>query len=150
MEKRLVRSSTDRVLAGVCAGLGNYLGVDPVIVRIAFILFSLSGGAGLFVYLLLWLIIPGDNFMQGDGWEKGDFSVRANRMRDEFVQFTSQPNPRTARYVGAALLALGGLYLLRAFNIPWLDWLDADLLWPLLLILVGGVLLYRAFGGKRS
>lgn len=150
MEKRLVRSTSDRVVAGVCGGLAQYLGIDAVLVRIGFILFSLSGGAGVLIYLILWLIIPGENVQSGDGWDQGGFSLRANTMRDEFVQFTSQPNPQAARYAGIALLGLGVIYLLRAFDIPWLNWLDADLLWPLALILVGAILLWRAFGGRKS
>jgi phage shock protein C len=57
--KRLYRSNKNKVLAGVCGGIGEYLEVDPVIIRLLWILFSvLSMGAGILAYLLAWLIIP--------------------------------------------------------------------------------------------
>ena len=56
--KRLYRSSTDRMLAGVCGGLGRYLGLDTTIVRLIFVLLFILGGHGLLVYLILWLIMP--------------------------------------------------------------------------------------------
>ncbi len=56
-EKRFVRSN-DKMLAGVAAGIANYLGLDPMLARLAFVLFSLLGGAGGLVYLVLWIIMP--------------------------------------------------------------------------------------------
>lgn len=58
MSKRLLRSKNNRVLAGVCAGLGEYLGIDPTIVRIGLFLFTFFGGAGIILYLVCWLIVP--------------------------------------------------------------------------------------------
>ncbi len=59
MEKRLYRSRNDRVLSGVCAGLGNYFNIDPVLVRVlAVILGFVSFGTFLLLYLVLALIIP--------------------------------------------------------------------------------------------
>ena len=58
---KLYRSSTDRVLFGVCGGLGEYFNIDPVIVRILFIVLSLGGGAGVLIYFLIVLIIPEKN-----------------------------------------------------------------------------------------
>ena len=60
MEKKLRRSSTEKVIAGVCGGIGAYLGIDPVVVRIALVLFTLCGGAGVLVYLVCWLCMPTD------------------------------------------------------------------------------------------
>lgn len=58
--RRLVRSSSDRWIAGVCAGIAEYFGWDPAIVRLAYLLLSLFSAAfpGLLVYLILWLIMP--------------------------------------------------------------------------------------------
>lgn len=59
MTKRLFRSN-DRMLGGVCAGLAEYVGWDPTLVRIAYIVLSIVSAAfpGLLVYLILWIIIP--------------------------------------------------------------------------------------------
>ncbi|MCP5100363.1 MAG: PspC domain-containing protein [Chloroflexi bacterium] len=57
-EKRLTRSSDDQMVAGVCAGLADYFGIDPVIVRALFVIVGFAGGSSVLVYLVLWLIMP--------------------------------------------------------------------------------------------
>ena len=57
--KRLYRSRKNRIIAGVCGGIGEYLNIDPVIVRLIWLLLVFAGfGAGLLVYLIAWLIVP--------------------------------------------------------------------------------------------
>ena len=58
MEKRLCRSRQNRTLAGVCGGIAEYLGWDPTLVRVAWIVFILLGGSGILAYLILWLVMP--------------------------------------------------------------------------------------------
>jgi phage shock protein PspC (stress-responsive transcriptional regulator) len=55
---KLYRSKTDRKLGGVCGGLGEYLGAGPTIIRVLFIVLAVFGGAGLIIYLAMWLIVP--------------------------------------------------------------------------------------------
>ncbi|MDD4319022.1 MAG: DUF2807 domain-containing protein [Candidatus Peribacteraceae bacterium] len=55
---RLYRDTDDRVLGGVCAGIANYAGIDPVIVRLLFALTIFFGGAGVILYIILWIIVP--------------------------------------------------------------------------------------------
>src|SRR4051794_3608186 len=59
--RRLTRSSTDRVIAGVGGGLGRYNGVDPVVVRLALVVLVFFGGVGVFAYIAAWLIVPSDD-----------------------------------------------------------------------------------------
>jgi phage shock protein PspC (stress-responsive transcriptional regulator) len=56
--RRLHLSSSDRKLAGVCGGLGEWLDIDPVLFRVAFIVLALMGGLGIPIYAVLWLLIP--------------------------------------------------------------------------------------------
>ncbi len=57
--RRLYRPRSNRMVAGVCAGLGNYFNIDPTIVRLIFVLLVLPGGApGVLPYGLLWLLMP--------------------------------------------------------------------------------------------
>jgi len=56
--KKLYRSKTNRIIAGVCGGFGEYFNVDPTIVRLIWILFSLALGAGIITYIIAWLVIP--------------------------------------------------------------------------------------------
>jgi phage shock protein C len=58
--KKLYRSRTERWFAGVCGGLGQYFDVDPTLVRVIFVILSLTFGSGLLIYLVLWLIIPNE------------------------------------------------------------------------------------------
>jgi phage shock protein C len=55
---KLYRSRKDRRIAGVCGGLADYFNQDPLLVRIAFFAFALCATAGVWVYLLLWLLVP--------------------------------------------------------------------------------------------
>jgi phage shock protein C len=56
--KRLMRSSIDKKIAGVCAGLGAYFEVDATIIRLCWLLAVLLGGTGLLAYMVLWIILP--------------------------------------------------------------------------------------------
>ncbi|GAB4510947.1 MAG: hypothetical protein OHK0046_08380 [Anaerolineae bacterium] len=57
-EKRLTRSTTEKMLGGVCGGLAAYFRIDPTIVRLVFVALALAGGPGLLLYIVLWLIMP--------------------------------------------------------------------------------------------
>lgn len=56
--KRLYRSRNDRMIAGVCGGLGQYLHIDPTLIRIALLFLALWGGGGVLAYFIAWLVIP--------------------------------------------------------------------------------------------
>ncbi len=58
MTKRLYRSNKNRILAGICGGLGEYFNIDPVIVRLVWIVLGLVYGVGILAYLIAWLVIP--------------------------------------------------------------------------------------------
>jgi phage shock protein C len=57
-DKRLIRSSDNRIVAGVAAGIAEYLGTDPTLVRVIFVLMGLLGGHGVLVYGILWFLMP--------------------------------------------------------------------------------------------
>ena len=57
-EKRLTRSSSQKMIAGVCGGIAEYLGWDVTIVRLLWIVLTLAGGSGILIYLILWLVMP--------------------------------------------------------------------------------------------
>jgi phage shock protein C len=60
-KRALRRSRRERILAGVCGGLGEFFGLSPIWFRLAFIIAALPGGIpGLVVYLILWIIIPAE------------------------------------------------------------------------------------------
>lgn len=58
MQKKLYRSETDIMVGGVCGGLAEYFNIDSTIIRLIFVLILLSGGSGILVYIVLWIVLP--------------------------------------------------------------------------------------------
>lgn len=58
MKKRLYKSSTDKKVCGVCGGIANYFDVDPTVIRLIWVIFTLAGGSGLIVYIIAAIIMP--------------------------------------------------------------------------------------------
>ncbi len=58
MKKRLYKSRNDQKIDGVCAGIANYFGVDPTIIRLAWALFVVLGGSGILAYIVCALVLP--------------------------------------------------------------------------------------------
>lgn len=121
---RLLRSRTDRVLGGVAGGIGQHLGVDPVIIRLVFVVLILAGGSGLLAYLIAWIVIP-------EAPEDPDAAPAPERRAGD-------PD-RTARIAGLGLIALGALLLAERL-LPAFSW---RLVAPVLLIALGVLLLIR-------
>ena len=113
--QRLVRRSrSERVLAGVCGGVGRYFGVDPVLLRIAFIILALANGLGVVAYVVAWVAIPEEQPDQPPGPP-------------------SEPRRETGRLVLGGSLVVLGLVLLLDRLAPELD----ELFWPVALVAVG-------------
>jgi phage shock protein C len=154
MERRLVRSRTDSMIAGVCGGLGRYLGIDSIWVRIVFVLLALSGGGiGVLIYLVLWLVMPREGAGQPattDTVRAGteEIAERARAMGDEMRERLAQPGPRLISLVGLVLVGFGVVLLLRELDVVWARWLDFDVLWPVILVVLGIVLIARHFKGE--
>ena len=58
MERRLYRSTTDKMIAGVCGGIAEYFKIDPTIVRVIAVILLIAGSAGFWAYLILWIVVP--------------------------------------------------------------------------------------------
>jgi phage shock protein C len=131
VQAKLMRSQSDKVLAGVCGGLAAYLGIDSIIVRLAFLLLVPASGLGLLVYLILAVIMP----------EEGVADMTEDRIRivaeegtagDDAGHRRAHPQGPT---IAGILLVLVGLYLL--LDIPGV------VFWSLLLVALGFYLLVR-------
>jgi len=133
---RLYRSTTDKVIGGVSGGLGDYLNIDPVIIRIAFVLLAVFGGSGVLVYIIMWIVIPEQKYNFGTKVEE---AVNTDEEGNPVVD-TASANRRknTSLIAGIALIAFGLLFLLDRL-IPLYNLWD---FWPLLLV-VAGVLLIK-------
>lgn len=60
--RKLFKSSTNRMLCGVCGGIGEYFNIDPTVIRILWIIFSILGGSGILAYIIAAIIIPEQTF----------------------------------------------------------------------------------------
>ncbi|MEI8132482.1 MAG: PspC domain-containing protein [Leptolinea sp.] len=147
MQNRLVRPEGGRVLAGVCSGLAQWLGLDVTIMRVIFILLGIITGMGIPAYIVLWVIIPsaGDDMNTQKDW-----SARAGQMRDDFIQATSQPNIDALRIFGGVLVIAGGFYLIKEIKPEWFFWANRGVFWAFALILIGVVLVIRSIKGDRK
>lgn len=126
-QRRLVRSRDDRVIGGVCGGLGKYLGVDPVLIRIAALLLVFAGGAGVVLYVIGWIAIPE---------ESEGVTIPTAPAEPEAADRT-----RSAVALGLIFIALGALFLADAI---WPDFLSWRYIWPIALIAIGAAILLRS------
>jgi signal transduction histidine kinase len=129
---RLERSRSDRVIGGVAAGIGHHLGIEPVVVRIAFVVLTLAAGFGLVVYLLAWLLAPEES------------PDPAARPRARILI-----RPTLAQALGAGLILGGVLLLLLVTGF----WFGEELAWPVTLAAFGFAILWARSGeegGTRS
>jgi phage shock protein C len=124
--RTLRRSRADRVIGGVCGGLGRYLGVDPLLMRIAAVALALSGGAGVIAYIVAWIVIP-------------------EAQADEEASPRTTPPATVSAVVGGVLLALGGVLLVRQFT----PWFELSVLWPVVLVVVGVLIIVSATSRRR-
>jgi phage shock protein PspC (stress-responsive transcriptional regulator) len=116
----LRRDPARRILGGVCAGLGDRFGVDPLVIRVAFVAAAFAGGVGIALYALAWVAIPA-----------GEGAAAPRRL----------PGDRGSVEVvlGVALLMLSLLLAFRELGI----WFSDAVVWPLVLVAAGGALLWR-------
>ncbi|MFH1700949.1 MAG: PspC domain-containing protein [Candidatus Zixiibacteriota bacterium] len=138
MENRIYRSRTDKTIAGVCGGLGQYFRIDPTFIRIIAVLLVFADGVGILAYIIAWIIIP---------QETVDSTAEIQAEAKE----SPVPEPRKTEYIGwnkyipgAILIGIGVFFLLK--NNFW--WWDFEQFWPALLILIGIFLIFR-WGNRR-
>jgi phage shock protein C len=77
--RRILRSRNERMIAGVAGGLATYFNIDPLIVRLGFVLLSMVNGIGLMLYLVLWLLLPNEDSVAADS--RGQVRENVDEMR---------------------------------------------------------------------
>lgn len=150
MNRKLYRTRTNRMIAGVCGGLGEYLSIDPTFVRLFFVLLALSNGIGVLVYFLMWILVPPEDAASISLREAAragadEIAEHARTMGEDLRQAVSSPSSRTWMYIGVGLILLGFFALLDNLPWGWLHWLNWNLFWPVMLILGGIALIVRYF-----
>jgi phage shock protein PspC (stress-responsive transcriptional regulator) len=139
MRKRIYRSNTDKVIGGVCGGLGEYFGIDPTWVRVLFVLSIFANGVGVIAYLIGWIVIPRQSEVIAGAEETEDGMATAQSAGA--TEQAGTPAKRGSGFLpGIILVILGMIFLFdQAFY-----WFDFDYVWPLVIIGIGVVLIYRA------
>lgn len=155
MERKLERDEQHKMIAGVCAGLANYLNIDVTVIRAVFLLSLVLHGCGLVPYIILWIVMPkkityhfntpGFNptvdytVPPTDG--PVDYSVPNSPFGNAGnAPFVPKTKSNASIIIGLALVAFGAFFLLNNFDLlP--DW-DFERLWPVVFIAIGGLLLF--------
>ena len=143
MNRKLFRSESKKILGGVCGGLGEYLAIDPIFIRIFFIIWTVLGEASIFVYLILWVVMPTES-AAGESLRKEDVGVRIRMMGQEIGEVARQPSPQLITFAGVGLVAWGIIQLLERLGLVWYRWDYMGYVWPALLIIAGGIVILRA------
>ncbi|HHV26378.1 PspC domain-containing protein [Anaerosalibacter bizertensis] len=128
MSKKFYRSSNDKIIAGVCGGLGEYFNIDPSIIRIFWLLFSISGsGSGIVAYIICAIVIP----------EKDSDVIYYDENENKSYK-------NSALFIGIVLILIGASLLVRKIW-PWfsLKSLKIARYWPILLIIAGIYIIYN-------
>ncbi len=157
MPRRLTRDTTRAVFGGVAAGFGEYLDVDPVLVRLGFVLLAFVHGLGILFYIVCWFVMPrrdvaaATSGAAGAAAAAGTPAVGLDAVRETGARLAAEvrqavPDATAAQLTIGSLLVLMGTLLL-AHNLDWLrwpDWLRFETLWPLLLVALGVGLILRS------
>ncbi|HEX7411639.1 MAG TPA: PspC domain-containing protein [Bacteroidales bacterium] len=161
---KLYRSVKQRVIGGVAGGLAEYFDIDPVIVRLVFVIVALAGGGGVLVYIILWIVLP-ENTAQRytfqdtqPGYRPAEPSAGeapAGSGSTEWKDSATTSSQETFKYGvkekrtggligGLVLITLGCLFLVDRF-VPNIDFGD---LWPILLVVIGAVIIATNLSGR--
>jgi phage shock protein C len=161
--KRLYRSQTDRKFAGVAGGLGEYFLMDPLLIRLIFVILALAGGGGVLIYVVLWIVTPENPVsirpvIDQPAHDPQPATCETPGCAEESPKTenaTSTPPPPPAPQTrernkgslvgGMVLITLGALFLADEL-IPQINFGD---LWPVLLIVIGLGLLVNTMTGRN-
>jgi len=116
-QPRLTRSSTDRILGGVCGGIAEYLKIESIWIRLIAVVFLFVGGLVIPAYIIAWILIP----------------------IDKKPLPPQTPSDYGTRILGVIFIVVGALLFLRIM-FEWVQWIY---IWPIVIILIGIMLLAR-------
>lgn len=122
-QKKVYRSRKNRVIAGVCGGLGEYFNIDPLIFRIVFVALTLADGAGLLIYIVMALILPNGEQPAGHMVEPSGSSTMKGLFENK------------RNMVALLIIFVGVIALLNAI-LPF-QWFRWDFFWPIVVIAIG-------------
>jgi phage shock protein C len=146
-QKRLLRSRSERMIAGVCGGLARHFDIDVTLVRLGFIALTFVNGIGLLVYIVLWIVVPDEEHQnlspdQAVRRNLDDIGEQAQRFGQSLGEsLRGGGGGRVQAFIGIGLVGLGVLFLLD--QLGWLSFVSCGTLWPLVLVALGVALMLR-------
>ncbi|OGE88204.1 MAG: hypothetical protein A2760_02695 [Candidatus Doudnabacteria bacterium RIFCSPHIGHO2_01_FULL_50_67] len=145
--KRVYRSTKNKMIAGVCGGLGEYFNVDPLIFRALFLLLIPAGGFGLLFYILLAILIPRQEGLPGSAQLRENIQAAANDVSESIRKFAKDVKKDDSWFadkrniLGLAVVVIGFVTLVNLlFPRTVFNW---GVIWALLIIVAGIVILKK-------
>ena len=146
MSERLYRTNQDKMIGGVCGGLAEFFKIDPIIIRVFFVLWVTIGEWGVLAYFLLWLIIPPQQY-EGANFQMNELGARFQLIGHDIRDMFQHPSSQLLTYGGVALIGVGLTTLLRSLGVlP--NW-NTTLMWAGLLITGGVFVLVKTLIKKK-
>ena len=143
-KKPLTRSETNKVIAGVAGGLGEYFEIDPTLIRLVFILLTIFGGSGVIIYIIFWLIMPSASSISVDAQSTIQQNVNeiSNKAKSfaQNIQFNSEKE-NSKFWWGLIIIIFGFMLLFNNFGL--FDLFNFEKIWPIILIAIGLIILLK-------
>ena len=143
MEKKLYRSRRSRVFGGVAGGLGTYFGLDPILVRVIFVLVTIMHGLGVLAYIILWIVIPEEPFEMAYQFDKSEGNPEDIKLNESGIAVEKKSNTGSIVF-GVILIGIGLLFLADKI-IPSFCFVD---FFPIAIIAIGGFLIWTSFKSR--
>jgi phage shock protein PspC (stress-responsive transcriptional regulator) len=137
--KRLFRDRSNRMVGGVASGLAQYLDVDPVLVRVGFVLGAFANGIGILGYLILWVLVPQRPYAY-------DLYPESSVVDADPPAPARRTSHNAGMIFGITLVVIGALTLIDNL----FDVIDLDQLWPIVLIAMGAGLIARTVSTRQT
>ena len=148
MSKKLFRSQNQKVIGGVCGGIAEYFNIDPVIVRIIFVVSIFGWGSSILVYILAMIIVPKNQIAFNNAYAP-PFNPKSNTY-EQNAEFNSEnanydwqqsnynepqetSNSKAKNFIGITLIGIGAMILLENY----FDFLEFEFIFPSILIAIG-------------
>lgn len=136
--KKLYRSKANRVIFGVCGGLGEYFDIDPLVVRILFILLTFTGGSGIVIYLILAIMIPDSDGNRKTVNEVISGTQEKTQELAEEIKKNSAWIVNIKNIVGLIIVFIGlDILFEQVFDFNPFSIINWGMVWALILVLIG-------------
>jgi len=146
MKEKLYRSRTNRIFGGVAAGLGDYLNIDPIIIRVLFVGSVFLSGIGILLYIILWIVVPEENIFASFNKnttqsEQTTDNTKTDNTENIFTENYYPQKSNNGSLVIGIILIIVGLFLLGVEIFSFLNFSD---LFALIAVGAGIGLIYNA------